>query len=118
MPLFGMVRRSDQEKREDAYPGVLLNNLKRTILYPESFGRTFFYDIELAEQLLAFNGKWTGAREGAGIASDFEKANYNLGLVESQILLLQGWKLLALELSHVVAKDERLVKVLIGVIQK
>jgi nuclear pore complex protein Nup188 len=107
-----------KQNLESQYPGVSLANLKRTTLYPETFGRTFFYDIELAEQLLGFNGKWAGAREGGGFAGDVEKANYNLGLVESQILLLQGWKLLALELSHVVAKDERLVKVLIGVIQK
>ncbi|KAF1939680.1 hypothetical protein EJ02DRAFT_436153 [Clathrospora elynae] len=107
-----------KQNLERQYPGVLLANLKRTTLYPESFGRTFFYDVELAQQLLGFNSHWSGPREGTGFATEVEKANYNLGLVESQVLLLHGWKLLALELSHVVSKDERLVKVLIGVIQK
>jgi nuclear pore complex protein Nup188 len=107
-----------KQNLERQWPNVSLANLKRTRLYPESFGRTFFYDVDLAEQLLGFNSKWLGPREGTGFASEVEKANYNFGLVESQVLLLQGWKLLALELSHVVGKDERIVKVLIGVIQK
>ncbi|KAH7555534.1 hypothetical protein BM1_07157 [Bipolaris maydis] len=107
-----------KQNLEQQYPGVSLTNLKRTTLYPETFGRAFFYDIDLAQQLLGFNSKWAGPREGTGFASEVEKANYNLGLVESQVLLLQGWKLLALELSQVVAKDDRIVKVLIGVVQK
>lgn len=101
---------------ERQYPGVSLANLKRTTLYPETFGRAFFYDPQLGQQLLSFDSKWAGPREGTGYASEIEKANFNLGLVESQVLLLQGWKLLALELSQVVAKDERLVKTLNGVI--
>ncbi|KAF1849381.1 uncharacterized protein K460DRAFT_415759 [Cucurbitaria berberidis CBS 394.84] len=107
-----------KQNLERQYPGVSLANLKRTTLYPESFGRTFFYDTELAQQLLGFDSKWSGPREGTGFANEVEKANYNLGLVESQVLLLQGWKLLSLELSHVVAKDDRLTKILIGVIKK
>ncbi|KAH9866253.1 hypothetical protein J1614_008819, partial [Plenodomus biglobosus] len=107
-----------QKNLERQYPGVSLANLKRTTLYPEVFGRAFFYDPELGQQLLSFDSKWKGPREGTGIASDLEKANFNLGLVESQVLLLQGWKLLALELSCVVGKDERLVRVLNGVITK
>ncbi|KAF1829617.1 hypothetical protein BDW02DRAFT_634296 [Decorospora gaudefroyi] len=107
-----------KQNLERQWPGVSLADLKRTTLYPEAFGRTFFYDVDLAQQLLGFNSKWAGPREGTGFASEVEKANYNLGLVESQVLLLHGWKLLALELSHVVAKDERLVKVLVSVIQK
>ncbi|CBX98845.1 similar to nucleoporin (Nup184) [Plenodomus lingam JN3] len=107
-----------QKNLEKQYPGVSLANLKRTTLYPEVFGKAFFYDPELGQRLLSFDSKWLGPKEGTGIASDLEKANFNLGLVESQILLLQGWKLLALELSCVVSKDERLVKVLNGVITK
>jgi nuclear pore complex protein Nup188 len=107
-----------KQNLERQFPGVTLANLKRTELYPESFGRSFFYDIELAEQLLAFDSKWAGPREGTGFVNEVEKANYNLGLVESQIQLLQSWKLLALELSYVVGKDERLVQVLIGVVKK
>lgn len=107
-----------KQNLERQYPGVLLANLKRTTLYPEAFGRTFFYDVELGQQLLGFDSKWSGPREGTGFASEVEKANLNLGLVESQVLLLQGWKLLALELSQVISKDDRLVRIVIGVVKQ
>lgn len=87
-------------------------------MYPESFGRSFFYDVELAEQLLDFDSRWAGPREGTGFVNEVEKANYNLGLVESQVQLLQSWKLLALELSYSVGKDEQLVRVIIDVIKR
>jgi nuclear pore complex protein Nup188 len=100
------------------FPSVTLDNLKRTTLYRGSFGRNFFYDTDLANRLLSFDAKWSGPREGTGFANDVELANFDLGLVESQVQLLQSWKLLALELSHVVAKDERVVRLLIGVVKK
>jgi nuclear pore complex protein Nup188 len=103
---------------ERHFPGVTLANLKRTTLYPESFGRKFFYDIDLANRLLDFDSKWSGPREGTGFANDVEKANFNLGLVESQVQLLQSWRLLALELSHVVGKDDRVAKILTVVVKK
>ncbi|KAF2023746.1 hypothetical protein EK21DRAFT_118468 [Setomelanomma holmii] len=103
---------------EKHFPGVTLANLKKTTLYPEAFGPSFFYDIDLANRLLGFDNQWSGPREGTGFANDVEKANYNLGLVESQVQLLHSWKLLALELSHVVAKDERVARILTSVIKK
>jgi nuclear pore complex protein Nup188 len=92
--------------------------LKRTALYPESFGRSFFYDLELAEQLLNFDNRWAGPRGATGFVRDLEKANFNLGLVESQVQLLQSWKLLALELGNFAGKDERLIQLIIGVVRR
>jgi nuclear pore complex protein Nup188 len=103
---------------ESHFPGVTVANLKRTTLYPESFGRQFFYDIGLADRLLNFDSKWSGPREGTGFANDVEKANFNLGLVASQVQLLRSWKLLALELSHVVGKDDRVAKILTTVVKR
>jgi nuclear pore complex protein Nup188 len=103
---------------ERQFPGVTLSNLKRTTLYPASFGRKFFYDIDLANRLLSFDGNWAGPREGTGFANEVETANVNLGLVESQVQLLQSWKVLALELSHVVAKDDRVARIVTSVVKK
>jgi nuclear pore complex protein Nup188 len=103
---------------EKHFPGVTLANLKRTNLYPESFGRKFFYDIDLANRLLGFDSRWSGPREGTGFSNEVEKANFNLGLVESQVQLLQSWKILVLELSHAVPKDDRVAKIVTGVIKK
>ncbi|KAF1918338.1 nucleoporin subcomplex protein binding to Pom34-domain-containing protein [Ampelomyces quisqualis] len=103
---------------EKHFPGVALANLKRTALYPEAFGRKFFYDVDLANRLLGFDNNWSGPREGMGFAGEVETANFNLGLVESQVQLMQSWKLLALELSHVVAKDDHVARILTGVVRK
>lgn len=103
---------------ETRFSGVTLSSLKRTTLYPEAFGRSFFYDVDLANRLLRFDNAWTGPQEGTGLAGDTEKANYNLGLIESQVQLLQSWQLLTLELSHVVNKDDRVAKMLTSVVKK
>ncbi|KAF1924111.1 uncharacterized protein M421DRAFT_425120 [Didymella exigua CBS 183.55] len=112
------LHRNLKQNLEQQFPGVTLANLKRTALYPEAFGRSFFYDLELAEQLLDFDNRWAGPRGATGFVNDLKKANYNLGLVESQVQLLQSWKLLALELGNFVGKDERLVQVVVGVVRR
>jgi nuclear pore complex protein Nup188 len=112
------LHRNLKQHIETHFPGVSLANLKRTTLYPESFGRKFFYDVDLANRLLGFDSKWSGPREGTGFANEVEKANFNLSVVESQVQLFQSWKLLALELSHVVAKDDRVVRILTNVVKK
>jgi len=103
---------------EQKYPGVTVANLKRTTLYPASFGASFFYDLELAEKLLGFDSRWSGPRAGQGFQGEITRANMNLSLVESQVQLLQSWKLFAVELSHSVSQDERLVQILIRVVKK
>lgn len=119
LPVYNVSLHANLKQNfERQFPGVSLANLKRTALYPGHFGRGFFYDIELAQTLLGFDSSWSGRKEGLGFASEVEKANLNLGLVESQIQLLQSWKLLALELSQVAGKDERLVQILVGVVKK
>jgi nuclear pore complex protein Nup188 len=112
------LHRNLKQHIETHFPGVALANIKRTTLYPESFGRRFFYDIDLADRLLGFDSKWSGPREATGFANEVEKANFNLGVVESQVQLFQSWKLLALELSHVVAKDDRVARILTNVVKK
>ncbi|KAF2798196.1 hypothetical protein K505DRAFT_371910 [Melanomma pulvis-pyrius CBS 109.77] len=102
---------------ETKIPGVTLANLKRTALFSESFGPMYFYDVAQANRLLEFDSNWTGTRSAGGFRVEVEKANYNIGLVESQVLLLQSWKLLAVELGEVMTKDERLTSILIKVVE-
>ncbi|PVH93740.1 hypothetical protein DM02DRAFT_695219 [Periconia macrospinosa] len=99
------------------FPSVALSNLKRTTLYPAHLGQSFFYDITLADKLLKFDNKWVGSKPGQGFKNEVIRANINLSLVESQVQLLESWKLLSLELSHVVSKDERLVKAIVGIVR-
>jgi nuclear pore complex protein Nup188 len=101
---------------EKQYRGISLDKLKRTTLQPVTFGRTFFYDIDLANKVLQYSDNWFGP-DGKGFSADVVRANLNLGLVESEIQLLKSWKLLAVELSNAVGKDEKLTEILIKVVR-
>ncbi|KAF2014773.1 hypothetical protein BU24DRAFT_392931 [Aaosphaeria arxii CBS 175.79] len=115
-PSLHSYLRQNLEKR---FPGVTLMKLKRTTLYSQSFGPSYFYNTDLANQLLGFDKHWSGPGSGpnSGLASDLEKANINLSLVESQIQLLRSWKILATELSNSVTISDRLPKILINVVK-
>jgi nuclear pore complex protein Nup188 len=101
---------------ESKFPGFPLASFKRTTLRPAQFGRNYFYDIELADRLLGFNSSWKNNRSG-GFHDEVVRANINLGLVESQIMLLHNWRLLAVELSNGVTRDERLPKILANIVR-
>ncbi|KAH7132230.1 nucleoporin subcomplex protein binding to Pom34-domain-containing protein [Dendryphion nanum] len=103
---------------KNAFPDVQLDQLKRTSLHTLTFGPSYFYDTELANELLKFNSQWHGPpTKNGGVISDLERANLNFGLVESQIELLRSWKLLATELSSHASNDPRLVKILATVVK-
>ncbi|KAF2262865.1 hypothetical protein CC78DRAFT_519532 [Lojkania enalia] len=99
------------------FRGVSLENFKRTTLCPDSFGRSFFYDLSLADQLLGFDSTWSRPRQDQGFSAEVVRANLNLGFVESQAQILQSWKVLAVELSSVIEKDDRLPGILISVVR-
>lgn len=119
LPSYNVSLHSNLKQHiEQKFHGVSLANLKRTTLYPATLGTSFFYDIGLADKLLGFDSKWYGPRSGQGFRNEVIRANLNLTLVESQVQLLQSWKILAIELSQVVSKDDRLVKMLIRVVRE
>ncbi|KAF2470193.1 uncharacterized protein BDR25DRAFT_287981 [Lindgomyces ingoldianus] len=118
LPSYNASLQTNLKKNiEGKIQGISLSNFKRTTLYPEPFGPSFFYNIELADKLLGFDVNWTGRRPGQGFSAEVVRANLNLGLVESQVQLLHSWKILALELSSVMTKDDRLEKLIIRVVE-
>lgn len=101
---------------ERIFPGVRLASFKHTTLYPQAYGHRFFYDIDFASTLLEHERQWHGPQGGQGFMPEFERANRNLSLVDSQVKLLQSWRLLALELSHFATIDPRVTTCLIDVV--
>ncbi len=67
------------------YPGVTLENFKRTLLEPRSLGEDFYYSLAFANKMLRFDNGWVGPRN-SGFRSEMEKANANLSLVDAQIV--------------------------------
>ncbi|GKT95482.1 hypothetical protein Ct61P_13332 [Colletotrichum tofieldiae] len=66
------------------YPGVSLEAFKRTALRPGELGRSYFYDLESATEMLSFDPGWHGRRNN-GFRNEMGIANANLSLVDAQI---------------------------------
>ncbi|KAF1965980.1 hypothetical protein BU23DRAFT_518815 [Bimuria novae-zelandiae CBS 107.79] len=118
LPEYNVGLHSNLRKNfEHKFPGVRLASFKHTTLYPQPYGHQFFYDVNYATHLLDHDRQWSGPSLGQGFRAEVERANRNLSLVDSQVQLLQSWRLLALELSHFATKDPRVTACLIDVIQ-
>ncbi|KAK5017149.1 hypothetical protein LTR39_001705, partial [Cryomyces antarcticus] len=100
---------------ESKFPNCTLSSFKRTLLMRAGFGSSYVYDLGFANKLLSFSPAWTGSRN-QGFSVEVARANINLSLVESQVMLLKGWKLLAIELSNITGQEPRLQKQLARVI--
>ncbi|KAI9838501.1 MAG: hypothetical protein M1838_004557 [Thelocarpon superellum] len=103
--LHGNLRRNF----EDRFSGCKLPQFKHTQLRRRPFGPNYFYDLDVASRMLSFDRVWRGIK-GEGLAGEFERANQNLSIVESQVALLRSWKLLAVELTNCLPGDTGLQK--------
>lgn len=81
--LHGNLRRNFELK----FPGCSLAAFKRTEINKGPLGRLFYYDLDIAEKMLAFDPSWAGKR-GQGFAEELSRANTNLSLMESQVVKL------------------------------
>ena len=119
---------SEQATKVDGYNNSLHSNFaknlpkilpcapadfRRTRANPASLGDDYFYDVELARDILAYDTHWCGTQ---GFEQEFRRANINLSLVESQTRLLNSWKTLATTLAECVDTDPALQQVLAGTV--
>lgn len=79
--LHGNLRRNFSSK----YPGCNLANFKQTSIRRTMLGESYCYNLNFANQMLAFEPAWAG-RKGRGFADEFKRANFNLSVVESQVV--------------------------------
>ena len=100
---------------EMRFPTCFLVNFKRTTLKRPLLGNSFYYNMEIADEMLSFDSAWT-SRRGPGFADEFKRANINLSLVESQVNLLYSWKRLAIQLSGSLASNSDFQQVIIKVV--
>ena len=70
---------------ESKFPGCYLKEFKRTTVKRPLLGNSFYYDIELAGKMLAFDSAWAGIHD-QGFSEEISRANINLSLVESQVV--------------------------------
>ncbi|KAI4115710.1 MAG: hypothetical protein LQ345_003748 [Seirophora villosa] len=89
---------------EARFENCSLVTFKRTAIKPPALGDSFYYDLDLAGQMLRRDPSWTG-RDQNGFAAEIARANVNLSVVEAQISLFHSWRFLAVELSKSLRTD-------------
>ena len=81
--LHGNLRQNFEVK----FPGCSLSDFKRTMIRKPLLGDAFYYDLDLANKMLAYDPAWVG-KKGQGFAEELKRANFNLSIVESQVVSL------------------------------
>ena len=102
---------------ESRFPGCSLTSFKRTTLTRPTLGKRFYYDLEIASEMLSFDAAWSG-KKNSGFLGEFERANVNMSLVEAQVSLLHSWKSLAVKLSAALSTDSKFQTSMIGIISR
>jgi nuclear pore complex protein Nup188 len=67
------------------YSDCPVDYFKRTALEPRELGKSYYYDLERADELLRFDPGWKG-RKDDGFKTEMERANTNLSLVDAQLV--------------------------------
>ncbi|KAF2759151.1 hypothetical protein EJ05DRAFT_463776 [Pseudovirgaria hyperparasitica] len=101
-----------QKNLETKFPGSKLERFKHTSVTATYLGTNYCYDLDLATKLLGGDQAWKQNSED-GYWHEFCRANINLSFVESQIMLLNSWKLLTIELSHAISDDDQWTQALV-----
>ena len=73
---------------ESKFPGWDITEFKRTTLVEVPLGDSYFYDLELAHEMLSYEPAWAGRKGDDGFAEEMRRANFNLSVVESQVVSL------------------------------
>jgi nuclear pore complex protein Nup188 len=67
------------------YSGCPVDYFKRTALEPRELGKSYYYDLQRADEMLRFDPGWKG-RKDDGFKTEMERANTNLSLVDAQLV--------------------------------
>ncbi|KAL9604044.1 MAG: hypothetical protein Q9219_000806 [cf. Caloplaca sp. 3 TL-2023] len=100
---------------ENTFTNCKLTTFKRAALHPSLLGDSWYYNVEIAGQMLRLDPSWTG-KNGDGFAAEIARANVNLSVVEAQISLFHSWKFLMVELSKSLRTDAEFQKTMAEVI--
>lgn len=71
------------------FAGCSIEDFRWSAVQRQPLGRNFYFNIEIANKMLAFDPAWAGKR-GQGFADELVRANINLSLVESQVVSISS----------------------------
>ena len=84
------------------YSGLTVSDLRRTGLIERSYDHNYFYDVEYGSRLFAQDPYWHGGSNrpvGQSFSAEFRRANSNLSLAESEVVLLSSLHQICVEHS-------------------
>ncbi|RMZ77982.1 hypothetical protein DV738_g4135, partial [Chaetothyriales sp. CBS 135597] len=95
------------------YPHLEISHLRSSGLVRHPYGADFFYDLELADKLVGDNPFWKSQGSGAqSFRAEFERANINLSVVDSELLLLRSIQYLSAEHAVFFARITNVARIL------
>jgi nuclear pore complex protein Nup188 len=97
-----------------------VSNFKRTTLIPPTYGDGYFYDLDISTELLGSDPSWVGrgGSQDHGFLAEFRRANLNMSLVDSQLVLLDSFKVVSIEHSTFFVRDREVQKMMAQVVAK
>ena len=99
------------------YPFSKLSNFKKTSAATRELGEDYYYDVDIAKRILAHDTAWVGNKD-RGFEHELRRANANLSLVESQLLLLRSWRAFTTDHCALFFTDAELQKPLASTAKK
>lgn len=101
-----------EKNLENQCSALRLSGLKRTGLTPRTYGTDYFYDTNIAAQVLKASDK--GKSSASNFVANIKDVNEELSVVDSRIRLFQQWTFLVVEISNIAAPDEETINHLVG----
>ncbi|KAK5038125.1 hypothetical protein LTS07_001594 [Exophiala sideris] len=102
------------------YGGFSIADFKRTGLSERLYGPTFFYDVNYADQVFAGDSHWRGGEgrsASQSFSAEFQKANTNLSLVDSELKLLLSFQRLCVDHCRLFTQDKELQRVMAHIVR-
>ena len=91
------------------YHGIDVVSIKRSGLLEATYGEGYFYDIHFASKFLAGDPHWSGRQS---FSAEFERANINLSIVDSELVLLQSLERLCVEHGKFFSRNRDVARIM------
>ncbi|KAI1615226.1 nucleoporin subcomplex protein binding to Pom34-domain-containing protein [Exophiala viscosa] len=114
------LHRNLRKNFSDKYSGFSITDFKRAGLSERVYGPTFFYDVDYADQVFAGDSRWRGGggrSASQSYSAEFQKANTNLSLVDSELKLLLSLQRLCVDHCRLFTQDKELQKVMAHIVR-
>lgn len=94
------------------YRGLDVTSIKRTSLLDLPYGDSYFYDMSFADKILSGDPFWKNDKRNQSFYSEFQRANLNLSIVESEFTLLRSLARLCVERGKFFSRNRDVARIM------